>query len=168
MSQKDDRFEEYYAGCKANGIPVGAYWFSYATTAAEAVLEAKACLECIKGKSFEYPILFDVEHQSQTSKAVANAIIPAFCNTLKAAGYYVGVYTYYSFINSYISESVWKDYDIAIAHYASSTPWTGNKTIWQYTEKGIINGINGTVDQDICYVDYPSKIKALGLNNLGK
>ena len=34
-SQKDDRFEEYYAGCKRYNIPVGAYWFSYATTKQE-------------------------------------------------------------------------------------------------------------------------------------
>ena len=31
-SQKDDRFEEYYAGCERHNIPKGAYWFSYATT----------------------------------------------------------------------------------------------------------------------------------------
>lgn len=165
--QKDARFEEYYAGCERYNIPVGAYWFSYATTKEEAIQEAKACIECIKGKKFEYPILFDIEHESQTSKAVADVIIPAFCDTLKAAGYYVGVYTYYSFIKSYISKSVYSKYDLAIAHYASSTPWS-DKEIWQYSCKGSIQGINGEVDLDYCYVDnYPEKIKSLGLNNLG-
>lgn len=168
VSQKDTRFEEYYAGCKRYNIPVGAYWFSYATTKDEAIQEAKACIECIKGKQFEYPILFDIEHSSQTSKAVADAIIPAFCDTLKAAGYYVGVYTYYSFIKSYISESVYSKYDLAIAHYTNSTPWS-DKEIWQYSSKGSIKGISCDVDLDYCYVDnYPEKIKSLGLNNLGK
>lgn len=168
VSQKDTRFEEYYAGCKRYNIPVGAYWFSYATTKEEAIQEAKACIECIKGKQFEYPILFDIEHSSQTSKAIADAIIPAFCDTLKAAGYYVGVYTYYSFIKSYISESVYSKYDLAIAHYANSTPWS-DKEIWQYSSKGKIKGINCNVDLDYCYIDnYPEKIKSLGLNNLGK
>ena len=166
-SQKDDRFEEYYAGCKRYNIPVGAYWFSYATTKDEAIQEAKACIECIKGKQFEYPILFDIEHSTQTSKAVADVIIPAFCDTLKAAGYYVGIYTYYSFIKYYISESVYSKYDLAIAHYASSTPWS-DKEIWQYSSTGRINGISGDVDLDYCYIeDYPAKIKSLGLNNLG-
>ena len=167
-SQKDTRFEEYYAGCKRYNIPVGAYWFSYATTKEEAIQEAKACIECIKGKQFEYPILFDIEHSSQTSKAVADVIIPAFCDTLKAAGYYVGIYTYYNFIKSYISESVYSKYDLALAHYASSTPWS-DKEIWQYSSKGRIQGINDRVDLDYCYVEnYPEKIKSLGLNNLGK
>lgn len=167
VSQKDTRFEEYYAGCKRYNIPVGAYWFSYATTKEDAIQEAKACIECIKGKQFEYPILFDIEHSSQTSKAIADVIIPAFCDTLKEAGYYVGIYTYYSFIKSYISESVYSKYDLALAHYASSTPWS-DKEIWQYSSKGSIKGINGEVDLDYCYIDnYPEKIKSLGLNNLG-
>lgn len=167
VSQKDTRFEEYYAGCKRYNIPVGAYWFSYATTKEDAIQEAKACIECIKGKQFEYPILFDIEHSSQASKAIADVIIPAFCDTLKAAGYYVGVYTYYSFIKSYISESIYSKYDLAIAHYANSTPWS-DKEIWQYSSKGSIKGINGDVDLDYCYIDnYPEKIKSLGLNNLG-
>lgn len=166
VSQKDTRFEEYYAGCKRYNIPVGIYWFSYATTREDAVREAKACIEVIKGKSFEYPILFDIEHSSQTSKNIADAIISGFCETMKSAGYYVGIYTYYSFIKSYISESVYSKYDLAIAHYASSTPWK-NKAIWQYSSTGRIDGIQGNVDLDYCYVDdYPEKIKKLGLNNL--
>ena len=34
--QKDIQFENNYAGCKSNGIPVGVYWYSYATTPDEA------------------------------------------------------------------------------------------------------------------------------------
>ena len=165
-SQKDDRFEEYYAGCERHNIPKGAYWFSYATTKDEAILEAKACIECLKGKKFEYPILFDIEHSSQTNTTIASDIISGFCETMKSAGYYVGIYTYYNFIKAYIPESVYSKYDLAIAHYANSTPWE-NKQIWQYSEKGKVKGINGDVDLDYCYVDnYPEKIKSLGLNNL--
>ena len=166
VSQKDTRFEEYYAGCKKYNIPTGVYWFSYATTKEEAIQEAKACIECIKGKQFEYPILFDIEHSSQTNTTIASNIITGFCETMKEAGYYVGIYTYYSFIKSYIPESIYSKYDLAIAHYANSTPWE-NKQIWQYSSTGKINGINGDVDLDYCYVeDYPEKIKKLGLNNL--
>lgn len=165
-SQKDDRFEEYYAACEKYGIPKGVYWFSYATTKDEAIAEAKACLEVIKGKKFEYPIWFDVEHSSQTSKTVADAIIPAFIDTVTAAGYYCGLYSYYSFLKSYVSESVYSKYDIWLAHYASSTSWD-NKTIWQYSSTGTVSGISGEVDMDYCYVeDYPERIKKAGLNNL--
>ena len=39
--QKDAKFEDNYKGAKAAGIPVGAYWYSYATTPDEAKLEAE-------------------------------------------------------------------------------------------------------------------------------
>ena len=64
VSQKDKKFEVNYSGCKANSIPCGVYWYSYAVTPEEAVSEANACLEIIKGKQFEYPIYFDVEQNS--------------------------------------------------------------------------------------------------------
>ena len=64
-SQKDPYFEQNYAGAKAAGLNVGAYWYSYADSTANAKLEAEACLQVIKGKTFEYPIYFDLEERSQ-------------------------------------------------------------------------------------------------------
>lgn len=30
ISQKDEKFESNYDGCKKHGIPCGCYWYSYA------------------------------------------------------------------------------------------------------------------------------------------
>ena len=49
-SQKDEKFEQNYSGAKAAGIPVGAYWYSYAMSEDEARLEADVFLSVIKGK----------------------------------------------------------------------------------------------------------------------
>ena len=46
--QKDNRFEDNYAGAKAAGIPVGAYWYSYAMDEDEARQEADVFLSVIK------------------------------------------------------------------------------------------------------------------------
>lgn len=171
-SQKDDRFEEYYAGCKKYGIPVGAYWASYAVSASEAKEEAAAFLECVKGKSFEYPILFDYEAfpsvaAEQNKPDIARSVITSFCDELIKNNYCVGLYSYYSMLKNVIPEDLQEKYDVALAHYADSTPYTGHK-IWQYSSKGKINGINGDVDLDYCYVDdYPEKIKTYGLNGFG-
>ena len=43
-SQVDTKFEQNYNGAKAAGIPVGAYWYSYAMTPDEARIEAQAFL----------------------------------------------------------------------------------------------------------------------------
>ena len=65
ISQKDAQFENNYAGCKSNGVPVGAYWYSYATNEAEARQEAAVCLQVLKGKTFEFPIYYDIEEKKQ-------------------------------------------------------------------------------------------------------
>ena len=36
LSQKDEKFEQNYSGCKSAGMPCGVYWYSYARTEAEA------------------------------------------------------------------------------------------------------------------------------------
>lgn len=58
---KDSKFENYYAQCKAIGLPVGAYYYGNAKSVAEAEQEADHFLSVIAGKQFEYPIYYDVE-----------------------------------------------------------------------------------------------------------
>lgn len=170
-SQKDERFEEYYAACEKYGIPKGVYWFSYAVSGAEAVQEANAFLSCVKGKKFEYPVWFDYEcppgYPAQRQPAVARAVITNWIDTVSKAGYYVGLYSYYSLFKEVIPTDLQTNrYDIWLAHYASSTPYKGHK-IWQYSEKGKVNGCNGTIDMNYCYIEnYPEIIQKAGLNGL--
>ena len=165
ISQKDKYFESNYKKAKSAGLNVGAYWYSYAKTAADATAEAKVCLEVIKGKQFEYPIFYDVEDPSQSSlsKSTFDSICKNFLNSFK--GYKVGLYSYTSFFNAHISESTQKAYDIWIAHYDVSKPAYKNPyTIWQYTSKGKVDGTTGNIDLDESYYDYPKMIKDAGLN----
>ena len=46
--------------------------------------------------------------------------------------------------------------------------YSGAYGIWQHSEKGSVDGINGNVDLDICYKDFPTIIKGKGLNGYGK
>ena len=66
---KDGCFEQNYSRAKAAGLAVGAYWYSYATSAAGAKQEAQKCAAILKGKQFEYPVYFDLEEKSQLEKA---------------------------------------------------------------------------------------------------
>ena len=56
----DSVYENYYQKCKQYGLPVGAYWYSKATTVKAANQEAHYFLNKLKGKQFEYPVYFDV------------------------------------------------------------------------------------------------------------
>ena len=98
LSQVDERFEEYYRNCKAQGLPLGCYWYSYATTAEDARREARTCMQIIKGKKFEYPILLDYEEAKQNNRTTAEAVIPAFMDEMQKNGYYTALYSYYSML----------------------------------------------------------------------
>ena len=167
LSQKDEKFEQNYADAKAAGIPVGAYWYSYATTVEEAVKEAETCLKVIAGKRFEYPIYLDIEEQRTLSlgKAAVTAIIKAFLDKVESAGYWVGLYMSASPLSAYVSESVRNRYAVWVAHYGVSKPgYSGSYGMWQHSSTGSVPGISVSADLDECYVDYPKLIKESGCN----
>lgn len=168
--QKDPYFEINYKAAKAAGLKVGAYWYSYAATVVEAKAEAQTCINAIKGKTFEYPIYFDLEERSQFAKgrAFCNSLVKTFCNALEHAGYWAGLYISRSPLQQYISASVAKRYALWVAEYGSRCNYGRTYGMWQYSSTGRVSGISGNVDMDICYVDYPAKIKAAGLNGFKK
>jgi len=173
-TQKDPKFEEFYKGAKSVGLPVGAYWYSYATNEAEAKQEAKACLEVINGKQFDFPVWFDQEYEpgiKAASKATRTACVKAFCDALEAAGYYSGLYCSRDWLNNWLDNAALKKYDIWVAAYGStpgkvSLPYG----MWQYSSTNGLNvpGFGVHLDCNEAYKDYPAIIKKAGLNGYGK
>ena len=170
-NQKDSQFERNYAGAKLAGIPVGAYWYSYAQTTEEAREEAKACLQVLKEKRFEYPIYIDIEDSTQgySSKAALTAICEAFCDTLEKAGYFAGVYASSYWFNSKLDHArLASKYTIWLADYRAGYNKTLKRDMHQYTSNGHVAGISGRVDMNTCTRDFPSIIKNAGLNGYSK
>ena len=168
-SQKDERFEQNYSGAKAAGVPVGAYWYSYAMSEDEARLEADVFLSVIKGKQFEFPVYYDVEEKKQfdLGKEKVSAIMRAFLERVEAAGYFVGLYGSASSLTTHTADDIKSRYTIWLAHWVNQTSYGGAYGIWQHSEKGRVDGINGNVDLDIGYKDFPTIIKGKGLNGYG-
>ena len=169
-SQKDKKFEQNYAGAKAAGIPVGAYWYSYAMDEDEARQEADVFLSVLKGKQFEFPVYFDLEEQKQfdLGKEQVSAIMRAFLKKVESAGYFVGLYGSASSLTTHTADDIKSRYTIWLTHWVNQTNYSGAYGIWQHSEKGSVDGINGNVDLDICYKDFPNIIKTKGLNGWGK
>ena len=167
-SQVDSKFVENYNNAKANGIKVGLYWYSYATTPAEAKQEAAACKAVIGNRAFDYPIYYDVEEGKtlNTGKSNVSAIIKAFCSEMEASGYYVGVYMSKAAAEAYLTDEVKNRYAMWIAHWGvKETTYKGNYGLWQSSSIGVVPGINGVVDTDVSYIDYPEIIVKRGYNN---
>ena len=167
--QKDEKFEQNYAEAKAAGIPVGAYWYSYAMSPEEAELEANVFLKVIKGKQFEMPVYFDLEEKKQfdLGKEKVSAIMRAFLERVESAGYFTGLYGSASPLFTHTADDIKSHYTIWLAHWVDRTNYSGAYAVWQYSEKGKVDGISGNVDLDTCYKDFPTIIKGKGLNGFG-
>lgn len=170
-SQIDKKYEANYQGFKKAGVPVGAYWYCYADSVESAKQEAYACLEVLKGKQFELPIFYDILEDDHIPMLKAkgnvsnliNEIVPAFCNILEQAGYFVGVYCNTSGYRNYLNDSNKQRYVQWVADWSGTCGYTGQKVLWQYSAKGTVPGISGEVDKDYAYSDF-SVIKDNGYN----
>lgn len=167
--QKDSEFEAHYAKLSAVGVPIGVYWYSCASTPAEAREEARLTLEYIKDKKIEWPIYFDTEdnhHQRPLSKQALTEVALAYIKAIEKAGYFAGVYASTSWLNteldmSQIDASVW------VAHYGVKAPsYKGAYDVWQYTSGGMLSGYGGRLDLNYAYRDLGKVISDAGLNHL--
>lgn len=154
---EDPYFKSHIKGAKAAGLKVGVYFFTTALTEAEAVEEASMCAYLCKGYGLDFPIFMDCESSPRAgyngmSASQRTAVIKAFCNTIRSAGYTPGVYANKTWLTSYMHAGELSGYKIWLAQYNAAGPtYSGKYDMWQYTSKGSVNGISGYVDMNKCY-----------------
>ena len=178
----DARFVQNVTACNKLGIPVGVYWFSYATNAGESRAEAKFVLNLIKKYRIDLPVVYDFEYDSvkkanakgiKVTKQLASEMARAFLDTIQEAKYYAMIYSNGDYLNNYFDASITKEYDLWYAAWPSkAVDYTKDKPsrscgIWQYGSS-VVDGISGKVDTNVAYRDYVTIIKKAGLNNLPK
>lgn len=158
----DSRFKENYKGARAAGLYVGVYRYSYATSVSKARKEAKAIVEALDGRKLDYPIVMDMEDSSilqSTSNAKRTDMILAFKEVVEDAGYKFALYANKTWLDNYIDTGrlgnthIWmaRWRDLEKGHGYSNG---GTLTMWQYSNKGSVKGISGTVDLDVSYKKY--------------
>ena len=169
----DDCFEKHYAGFKAVGLPVGAYYYSAADTIAKAQEEAEYCKKILAGKQFELPIYYDVEcreRMNKLSKEQLTAQVIAWCDKMEQAGYFVGVYSYTSFINEKLNiAALAQRYTIWLADYRQNYDRTIPRDMHQYTSTAQIAGIASGVDMSNLFrTNLMETIREASLNGFTK
>jgi GH25 family lysozyme M1 (1,4-beta-N-acetylmuramidase) len=148
--------EDFYAnlnGARAAGIACGAYFFSQATSVEEAQAEAEFVLDLLGGCYLEYPVAFDyeVEHGTRVdgvSSATIAAAAETFCTTLDNAGYGPMLYGNTYDLARYGAETCQK-WAVWCAEYDGSPSFDGIPVLWQYTNTGVVAGINSHVDLNL-------------------
>lgn len=152
----DKRFAENMKNAKANGIHIGSYIFSRAKTKAEAEKEAERLYNACKPYSPDMPLYIDLEVASLSK--YANTVAQAFLNKMSKLGGRGGVYANLNWWNNYLVDTAnnYSSNPFWIAQYNDKMTHKNPKLfgMWQYTSSGKVNGINGKVDMDHCYVAY--------------
>lgn len=165
--------------CNRLGIPCGAFWFSYAYTAAMAQREAEYLIHAVEPYRMELPLAFDFEYDSviyaercgvKITKELATEMVYAFCETVERAGYFCLNYANPDFLSSYYDESVPERFGLWLAQYPKvikdlSKP-PRKCLIWQWGGSNIPGITTGKVDTNAVYQDLKAVIETAGINRL--
>lgn len=156
----DSMWQDNVQGAQENGLMVGIYFFSQAITVEEAVEEAKFVVELLDGMDLDLPIVFDWEQISDTARTanmdaqILTACALAFCRQVEKAGYEPMVYFNIDITNRLLDlEQVQQSgYKFWLAMYTDRMTYPNKIDMWQYTDGGMVPGINGNVDLNLYFI----------------
>lgn len=151
-SQDDKMFISNIENAIKYNFKVGVYLYSYAENESMALSEAQHTIRLIsryKDKLY-YPVFIDLEEERGSKKA--KEIATVFCEELKKLGYKVGVYANAFWWSKYLKGL--NKYTKWVARYGLNNGKVNGEvgqecSIWQYTDKGKVNGIKGYVDLNL-------------------
>lgn len=156
--KEDTQLRNNLKGATANNIPIGLYFMSQAISESEADAEAQFCLDIMKQYKISLPVVYDSEYSGEKNKQgradnltrqQRTNIARRFCDTLKNAGVYSGIYASTSWYTSKLIPEQLRNrkYFIWCAQYGPACKLTAlDWDMWQYTSSGSMTGINGRVD----------------------
>ena len=136
----------------------------------EAEREADFVIDLIKDYKISYPVAFDTEYVSdagartnteEIDEDLRTEMCIAFCERIRQAGYYPMIYASENWIRRELNFEALQDYDFWAPQYLEENDFMYDFTIWQYTERGFIKGVDEQVDLDISMVDYAEFVPAL-------
>lgn len=163
--QQDSKFMSHIKGAHAAGLTVGVYFFTEAINASEGKEEAAYTLNLVKkaGIPLSYPIAIDTEaitakdvRANDLSKARRTEVINAFCKEIKAQGYEPMIYASTSWLEDKLNMSK-LPYKVWVAQYNSKVTYKGDYVMWQFSSNGQVDGIDGRVDLNLCYLKTDTK-----------
>ena len=154
----DACFEENYQKAKEAGLMIGVYFFSQAINEKEAIDEAYFVKDNLKGKSIDLHVVYDLEdisydtsRMSDTSKEVRVNNAMSFAAKIKDLGYEPMIYCNMKWMAFTLDMEELAGYDFWYADYYDVPQCPYDYKIWQYSETGIVPGINGNVDLNLWF-----------------
>lgn len=162
----DENFKENIEGAIEAQLDVGIYFYSQAISQDEAVQEANFVvqnLEPYRGK-VKYPIAFNMGFVSNDKSRIEGlsredktAVTVSFLDAVRAAGYVPMVYGDKEWLIKEVDLTKLTDYDVWLSQEEEIPDYPYRYAMWQYNTDGILNGIDGGADLNICFVNYSER-----------
>ena len=165
-SQDDKQWIRNATECERLGIPYGAYLYSYCTNEAHLQSEIAHIKRLLSGRKLSFPFYIDIEDPGLSFTTFNADYFIRMGQAIEDAGYWFGVYANLNWFNNCIGAKL-NRFTKWCAAYGTNNgqpqvrPNIG-EDIWQYSSAGSIQGIEGNVDMNLCYRDFPKEIKGSG------
>lgn len=162
----DENFKENIEGAIAEGLDIGVYFYSQAINQDEAVQEVNFVIQNLdpyRG-SIKYPVAFDMEFVANDearidglSREDRTAITVSFLEGVKAAGYIPMLYGDKEWLIKEVDLAKLQDYDVWLTQETDIPDYPYQYAMWQYSSGGVLNGINGDANLNICFIGYSQR-----------
>lgn len=149
----DEEFERNYRDAHREGLRIGFYHYVTARSTEEAKRQADFFYDKIRDKEQHAKPAMDFEVFGALTQSEIRNISLQFLKELEArSGNRPVVYADETNASGVFDDDRFRDYPLWIAQYGVSHPemenrwrrWSG----WQYTDRGRVRGVSGTVDRD--------------------
>lgn len=155
---EDPMFKKHMEEALKAGMDVGVYFFSQAITDEEVLEEAEFVLDRIKEYEIKCPVVFDTEEIKYDTARTDNLTpeqftnnCAVFCDAIESAGYDTMIYANMKWMAFTLQLDKLTEYEKWYADYEPIPQCPYEISMWQYTEKGKIPGIEGYVDLNVWF-----------------
>lgn len=162
----DESFKEHIEGAIAEGLDIGVYFYSQAISSEEAVQEANFVVQNLEPyrAHIKYPVAMDMEFVRNDEARIdglgreeKTTVAASFLETIKAAGYVPMIYGDKEWLIKEVDLTKLQNFDVWLAQESDLPDYPYQYAMWQYSTKGVLNGIKGDANLNICFIGYSQR-----------
>ncbi len=162
----DENFKKNIEAAIEAELAIGVSFYSQAISQEEAVQEANFVIQNLEPyrAHVKYPVAFDMEFVVNDtarieglSKEDKTNIATSFLESVKAAGYVPMLYGDKAWLLKEVDLAKLQSYDTWLAQEEDLPDYPYQYTMWQYATDGVVNGVTGDANLNICFVGYSQR-----------
>ena len=162
----DENFKENIEGAIEAQLDVGIYFYSQAVSQDEAVQEANFVVQNLEPyrAHVKYPVAFNMGFVSNDKSRIEGlsredktTVTISFLDAVRASGYVPMIYGDKEWLLNEVDLTKLLDYDVWLSQEVEIPDYPYRYAMWQYNTDGVLNGIDGGADLNICFVSYSER-----------